>query len=56
MKTARIVCLSKQPTSTPDVGQVRTISVLPIISKVYEKVIHKRLLAEIEEKGGLNKN
>ena len=40
---AKVVPLSKEPTPYPSFGQIRTISILPIVSKVYEKILLKRL-------------
>ena len=51
---ARVIPLSKEETAYPSYGAVRTISILPIISKIYEKVIHERLKNNVKEQGGFN--
>ena len=49
LKTARVIPLSKEDNEYPDFGNIRTISILPIVAKVYEKVLLKRLLSRIKE-------
>ena len=55
MKKAKIICLSKEATALPSAGQVRTIAVLPVVSKVFEKLLLSKLKEEITAKGGHNK-
>ena len=53
-KSARIIPLSKEKTEFPAFGNIRTISILPIISKIFEKIMQKRLRHQLQELGGLN--
>jgi hypothetical protein len=41
--TARVVALSKTGSPYPPKGQIRTISILPAITKIYEKAILARM-------------
>ena len=43
INTARIIMLSKENNVFPQYGKVRTIAIAPTLTKVYEKVILKRL-------------
>ena len=49
MKTARIIPLSKEDTAYPQVGNVRTISILPTTYKIFERIIFQRLEEEVQE-------
>ena len=49
MKVARIVPL-KKPGDPTDMGNYRPISILPIISKVFEKVVHSQLYRYLNHK------
>ena len=48
LNCARIIPLSKEPTDKPSYGAIRTISVLPTLSKVFEKVVLSRLNKHIK--------
>ena len=50
LKQAKVIPLSKETTMFPQVGNIRTIAVLPAITKVYEKLILTRLQEEITAK------
>jgi hypothetical protein len=50
LKNARIIALSRTTSSCLTLGQVRTISILPEISKVFEQCILTKLEEEIENK------
>jgi hypothetical protein len=57
LKTTRVVTLSKEDEEIfPNHGKIRTIAVAPAITKLYEKIIHQKLWAEIDEKGLIAKN
>ena len=43
LNIARMIPLSKEATAYPEVGNIRTIAVLPAISKIWEKILLKRL-------------
>lgn len=53
---AKIVPLSKEDTSFPSKGAIRTISVLPAISKLYGICLLEKLEKEIKEKNILHPN
>ena len=55
IKRARVIPLSKDDTDTPDYGQIRTIAILPALSKVFEKVVLKRLQKNLSESNSLSK-
>ena len=48
-KEAKVFALSKEETDFPRYGNVRTISVLPGVYKVFEKVVLKRLQEHLQE-------
>ena len=50
LNTARVIPLSKEATEFPTLGAIRTIAVLPAVSKVFEKVLLSRLQALIISK------
>ena len=52
--TARVIFLSKEQTPYPAEGNVRTIAILPAITKLYELVLHRKLIACIKEHGLLH--
>ena len=39
LKTGRIFCLSKEDSSYPQFGKIRTITILPVLTKLYELII-----------------
>ena len=43
LKTAKVVPLSKDMTPFPKVGNIRTISILPVTFKLYERLLLNRL-------------
>ncbi len=49
LKNARVMVFSKDATTTPQVGDIRTISILPTLLKVYEKVVNTRLTDKITD-------
>ena len=49
-KVSKIFSLSKEDTPFPGVGNIRTISVTPTITKLYEKVLLERLKVVCLEK------
>jgi len=55
MTTARVIPLSKTSSPFPSKGDVRTISITPAITKLYEKVIYVKLLKEVQEKNLISK-
>ena len=50
LKTARTMFLSKDDTEYPEIGNVRIISMLSAVVKLWEQVLHTKLRKEIEEK------
>ena len=50
LKVARIVSLSKDGTEAPPEGDIRTIAIIPQLTKVYETIIHSRLEEQIQAK------
>ena len=42
----RIFCLSKQETNYPEFGKIRTITILPVLTKLYELVLRQKLSSE----------
>ena len=42
--------MSKEASPFPSVGNIRTIAILPLISKLYERVILSKLQKEIKDK------
>ena len=46
IKTGRIFVLSKTDSAYPPVGRIRTITILPALTKLYELVILQNLKAE----------
>lgn len=46
-RTGRIFCLSKELTEYPSVGAIRTISILPAVTKLYELMLIQLLKADI---------
>ena len=56
MKTAKTIFLSKDENGSqfPKVGDVRIIAVLPAITKLYELVLHEKLLADINARAPLH--
>ena len=43
LKQARIVALSKDGTERPSEGDIRTIAIVPQLTKVYETIVHRRI-------------
>lgn len=56
MKTGRIFALSKDDTSFPELGNVRTISILPSIMKLYELVLLQFIKQEVAAKNLIPQN
>lgn len=46
LKMGRIFCLSKQETNYPEFGKIRTITILPVLTKLYELVLRQKLSSE----------
>ena len=55
-KTARTMFLSKDGTPYPKKGQVRIISMLSAITKLWEELLHGLLKAEVADKMPLHPN
>jgi hypothetical protein len=49
LKRAQIIMISKPGKDPTDVSSYRPISLLPIISKVLEKLIHKRIIKDTNQ-------
>ena len=47
LKNARLIPLSKEDTDTPEVPNVRGISVMCTLLKTYEKIVHSRLTEQV---------
>ena len=56
MRTGNIFCLSKEPTEFPTVGAIRTISVLPAITKMYELLLLQFLNEEVKRINDIPEN
>ena len=58
MKLARIILISKDEDSPyyPEEGKVRTIAVLPAITKLYEICLHQHIEEHIQDKEILHPN
>ncbi len=56
MKTARTVFLSKEDTEFPKIGNVRIISILPAITKLWDTILLQKLREEIELRKPLHEN
>ena len=48
IKQGRVFCLSKETTAYPSLGKIRTITILPVLTKLYELVLQAKLQAETE--------
>ena len=55
-KEAKVFALSKTGSEFPPVGDIRTISVLPAVFKVYEKVVLARLTKNLNDVCPLSEN
>ena len=51
---ARTVFLSKDGTQFPTDGEVRVISILPAITKLYEQFLHREIWKQVLEKHPLH--
>ena len=51
MKVARVIAISKDPNNSqyPAYGQVRIITILPAITKLYDTVLHEEIQKEIQK-------
>ena len=49
-----MIPLSKEKSEFPEVGNIRSICVLPVVSKVFEKVMLKRLRTHMDENNCLH--
>lgn len=54
--TSRVIPLSKTDNPFPEHGDIRTISITPALTKLYEKLIMPRLEAEINARGAIHAN
>ena len=54
LKTARVVPIYKQSGSKSDVSNYRPISLLDAFSKIYEKLMHNRVVKFMESNGSLH--
>lgn len=55
-KTAKLVLIEKQKKKENEIKAYRPICLLNVLGKVFEHIIHKRLVIELEEKGDLHIN
>ena len=56
LKVAKTFFLSKEETPFPELGLVRSISILPASLKLWEQILHAKLRSEINEKAPLHEN
>ena len=56
LKCARIIALSKSNTSYPQIGEIRTIAILPAFSKLIERIINKQILEIVNTQNLLNES
>lgn len=49
LKCAKVITLSKTDSPCPPVGQIRPIAILPTLYKLFETVVHDRILSSMEE-------
>jgi len=48
--TARVIPISKKTSAFPPVGEIRTISITPAITKLFEKILYNKITREVDEK------
>jgi hypothetical protein len=56
LKHARAIAISKSSSCYPKVGEIRTISILPALSKLVERIINFKIEKEIKEKQLIHAN
>lgn len=56
LKHARSIALSKSSSCYPKVGEIRTISILPALSKIVERIINLKIEKEVREKHLIHDN